>query len=171
MRWIKSIYRFISFEAKKSLIDCKFLLKMTSSGFRWIKSNQSEKIIFVCLHWKLSQRKWTQIQKQSPGVVLSKHSLKKVFLKISQNSQGNTCARVSFLIKLKASWGLNLPEPEVAGLSLVQVFSGEFCEIFKNTFFYRTSLVAASINFFFVDHQKVKMALLEAFLSLWFSFF
>ena len=29
--------------------------------------------------------------------------LKKVFLKISQNSQQNTCARVSFLIKLQAS--------------------------------------------------------------------
>ena len=26
----------------------------------------------------------------------------KVFLEISQNSQGNTCARVSFLIKLQA---------------------------------------------------------------------
>ena len=29
-------------------------------------------------------------------------SIKKVFLEISQNSQENTCARVSFLIKLKA---------------------------------------------------------------------
>ena len=29
--------------------------------------------------------------------------LKKVFLKISQNSQENTCARISFLIKLQAS--------------------------------------------------------------------
>ena len=29
---------------------------------------------------------------------------KKLFLEISQNSQENTCARVSFLIKLKA-WG------------------------------------------------------------------
>ena len=29
----------------------------------------------------------------------------KVFLEISQNSQKNTCARVSFLIKLQA-WGL-----------------------------------------------------------------
>ena len=28
--------------------------------------------------------------------------------------------------------------------TLGQVFSCEFCEIFKNTFFYRTSLVAAS---------------------------
>ena len=29
--------------------------------------------------------------------------LKKVLLKISQNSQENTCARLSFLIKLQAS--------------------------------------------------------------------
>ena len=32
---------------------------------------------------------------------------KKAFLEISQNSQGNTCARVSFLIKFQAS-GLQL---------------------------------------------------------------
>ena len=30
-------------------------------------------------------------------------SIRKVFLKISQNSQENTCDRVSFLIKLQAS--------------------------------------------------------------------
>ena len=41
-------------------------------------------------------------------------SVKKVFLEISQNSQENTCARASFLIKLQAA-----------------------------TFFYRTPLVAA----------------------------
>ena len=29
-------------------------------------------------------------------------SAKKVFLKLSQNSQENTCARVSFLVKLQA---------------------------------------------------------------------
>ena len=39
--------------------------------------------------------------------------LKKVFLKISQNSQENICARVSFLIKLQAS-------------GLTQMFSCEF---------------------------------------------
>ena len=39
------------------------------------------------------------IQKQSPRRVLSK----KVLLEISQSSQENTCARVSFLIKLQAS--------------------------------------------------------------------
>ena len=47
----------------------------------------------------------------------------KVFLEISQNSQKNTCARVSFLIKLQALG------------TLAQVFSCEFCEISKNTFF------------------------------------
>ena len=34
--------------------------------------------------------------------------------------------------------------------ALAQVFSGEFCEIYKNTFYYRTPLVAGSgvlINF------------------------
>ena len=53
---------------------------------------------------------------------------KKVVLNILQNSQENICARVSFLTKLQA------------------VFSYEFCEISKNTFFYRTPLVAASEN-------------------------
>ena len=46
---------------------------------------------------------------------------KKLLLEISQNSQPNTCARVSFLIKFKKE-------------TLAQVLSCEFCEIFKNTF-------------------------------------
>ena len=45
---------------------------------------------------------------------------KKLFLE-TQNSQGNTCARVFF--------------NKVAGLTLAQVFSCEFCEISKSTFF------------------------------------
>ena len=52
-------------------------------------------------------------------------SVKRVFLEISQNSQENTFARVSFL---------------------AQVFSCEFCEISKNNFFHITPLVAASVN-------------------------
>ena len=39
--------------------------------------------------------------------VFQRCSVKKVFLEISQNSQENTCARVSFLIKLQVS-GLQL---------------------------------------------------------------
>ena len=50
-----------------------------------------------------------------------------VFLEILQNSQENTCARVSFLIKLQASG-----KPQAS-------------EISKNTFFHRTPLVAAFV--------------------------
>ena len=63
---------------------------------------------------------------------------KKVFLEISQSSQENACARVSFLIKLKTC---NFIKKE----TLAQVFSCEFCEISKNTFFHKTPLVTASM--------------------------
>ena len=39
-------------------------------------------------------------RRQYIEAVVWRCSVKKVFLKISQNSQENTCARVSFLIKL-----------------------------------------------------------------------
>ena len=54
---------------------------------------------------------------------------KKVFLKISQNSQEITCGRVSFLIKLQAEV-YNFIKKE----NLAQGFSCEFCEIVKNNF-------------------------------------
>ena len=57
--------------------------------------------------------------------------IKKVFLKISQNSQENTCVRVSFLIKASADSG--------ADVFLWILW------ILKNTYFYRTPLVAASV--------------------------
>ena len=37
-------------------------------------------------------------------VVVQRCSTKNIFLEISQNSQDNTCARASFLIKLQVSW-------------------------------------------------------------------
>ena len=49
--------------------------------------------------------------------------LKEVFLEISKNSQENTCAKFSFLIKF------------LKNETLAQVFYSEFCEISKNTFF------------------------------------
>ena len=64
----------------------------------------------------------------STKAVAQRCFVKKVFFKISQNSQENTCARVSFLIKLQAC---NFIKKE----TLAQVFSCEFCEILKNTFF------------------------------------
>ena len=51
---------------------------------------------------------------------------KKVFLKILQNSRENTCVRDSFLTNFQAT---------LLKKSLAQVFSCEFCEISKNTFF------------------------------------
>ena len=39
--------------------------------------------------------------------VAQRYSIKKVFLKILQNSQENICVGVSFMVKLKA-WGLQL---------------------------------------------------------------
>ena len=49
-----------------------------------------------------------------------------MFLKISQNAQENTCAKVYFLIRLQAS-------------SQALVFSCEFYKIFKNAFSQNTS--------------------------------
>ena len=57
-------------------------------------------------------------------------SAKKVFIEISQNSQENTCARVSFSIKLQAS-ACHFIKKE----TLAEVFSCEFCKISKNIFF------------------------------------
>ena len=59
-----------------------------------------------------------------------RYSIKKVFLKISPNSQENTCVSVSFLIKLQA-FTCNLIKKE----TLTEMFSCEFCVIFKGTFF------------------------------------
>ena len=52
--------------------------------------------------------------------------IKKVFLEISQNSQENTCASLSFLLKLSDF---------IKKERLAQVFSCEFCEISKKVFF------------------------------------
>ena len=73
-----------------------------------------------------------KVQKQSPGDVLQK----KVFLEISpENSQENTYAGVFFL------------EPFIKKESLTLVFFCEFYEhLSKNTIFYRTPQVAASVK-------------------------
>ena len=68
-----------------------------------------------------------------------------MFIEILQNSQENTCARDSFLVKFQAC---NFIRNE----SLAQVFSCEFCEISKNTFFYGTPPVADSVCFIKINH-------------------
>ena len=65
----------------------------------------------------------------------------KVFLENSQNSQENTCVKVSFLIKLQAQ-ACNFIKKE----TLAQVFSYEFCKISKNTFFTEHLWATASVH-------------------------
>ena len=59
------------------------------------------------------------IIEKSESEAATRDVLEKKVLEISQNSQQNTCVRVSFLIKLQA---------------LAQLFCCEFCEISNNTF-------------------------------------
>ena len=61
-----------------------------------------------------------------------------MFLKISQYSKENTCATVSFLIKRQSC---NFIKKE----TLAQLFSCEFCEVFKNTVFQEHLWTTASI--------------------------
>ena len=64
----------------------------------------------------------------------------KVFLEISQNSLENTGVKVSFLIKLQVE-ACNFIKKE----TLAQVFSCEFCENSRNTFFTDHLWVTASV--------------------------
>ena len=72
-----------------------------------------------------------------------------VFLKNSQNSQENTCARVSCLIKLQASGNFLKKE------TLAQVFSCEFCDISKNTFFAEHLRVTASVLYILWEKKSI----------------
>ena len=73
-------------------------------------------------------------------------SVRKMFLKISQNSQENICVSmtlvsVSFLIKLLA-----LTSNFIKKEALAQVFSCEFCQISKNTFLKEHFWATASVR-------------------------
>ena len=84
---------------------------MSSSKVSRVLNAISRCFLYMACHIKV-------LPEAATGAVL----LEKVFLEISQNSQENTCARVS---------GLQLIKKE----TLARVFSSEFCEISKNTFF------------------------------------
>ena len=71
--------------------------------------------------------KW--VNQEHLEIVARRCSVKIMCLKISQNSQENTGAIVSILIKLQAEV-CNFIKKE----TLAQVFSCEFCKISKDTF-------------------------------------
>ena len=89
-------------------------------------------------------------------------SIKKPFLKISQNSQENTCARVSFLIKFQAL-ACNFVKKE----TLAHVFFCEFCEILMNAFF--TDYLPANACIFWVPLSifKGNFLCMSKFMSNW----
>ena len=74
------------------------------------------------------------IEMSSPQTeaVVQRCFVNKVFLEISQNSQENTCVRVSLLIKLQAS---NFIKKE----TLAQVFPVKFAEFLRTPFLQNTS--------------------------------
>ena len=75
-----------------------------------------------------------------------------MFLEISQNLQENTCAKVSFFNKIADLWLANFIKKE----ALAQVFSFDFCEISKNTFFtehLRTTASDFRIPTFLIDEH------------------
>ena len=74
-------------------------------------------------------------------------SAKNVFLEILQNSPENACARVSFNF---------IKEDAPAQMAPAQVFSCEFCEIFWNSFSYRTPQVAASEVIYMIQSAREK---------------
>ena len=78
-----------------------------------------------------------------PEAAVRRCSIKNVFLEISQNSQENTCARDSFVIKLQAC---DL-QPYYKRVSDTGVFLW-ILQNSKNTYFYRTPLLAAFVFFY-----------------------
>ena len=93
-----------------------------------LTQKETRSLMDPCVHWTLlylivfMHRTMTELEAVVRGC-----SVKMVFLEISQGSEENTCARDSDLI--------NFIKKE----SLAQVFSSEFCEIFRNTFLQNTS--------------------------------
>ena len=65
-----------------------------------------------------------------------------MFLKVLQNSQENTCAGASYLINLQAALKLE---------TLAQLFSCEFCEIFKKIIL-KNSSVRLLLYFLLLDY-------------------
>ena len=99
-----------------------------SSPRNWTYIRRSENVLDVF---------WTSYVRSICALCLREEVLfyeYKLFLNISKNLQENTCARVSFLIKLLA-WGL---QPYLKRIPS-QVYSWEFREIFKITVSLNTS--------------------------------
>ena len=79
-----------------------------------------------------------------------------MFLEILENWQENTCARVSVLVNLQ-DLALNFMRKE----TLAQLFSFEFCNIFKNTVFIENLQATASAKLKQVSYFAPSFSLLS----------
>ena len=102
-------------------------LSFRKSSIRWME--QKTPLILETYRRLINWPKWSCGEYLLLEAVAQRCSVKKVLLKFTQNSQENTLARVSYLIKLQVS-ACNFIKKE----TLAQVFSCEFCEILKNTY-------------------------------------
>ena len=101
---------------KKGVI--KNFAKFTGNHWSFLYKNETLAEVFSCKFWEFFKKPFQEtIFKKKAALLKRKNliqflklflklvqrcSVKRVLLKISQNSQENTCARVSFLIKLQA---------------------------------------------------------------------
>ena len=100
------------------------------------------------LHLKITGHVYSFIESaEISEVVAQRCSVKKFLWEISQKSQENTCARVSFLTKLQAS---------TIKQTLAQVFFCEFCKSSRSTSCYRTPSVDASEIYLWTLTQTYK---------------
>ena len=76
-----------------------------------------------------------------------------MFLEILHNSQENTCARVSFLLKFAGLRRATLLRYE----NLAQTFSCEFCEISRNTVFTEHLQETSSVWFCLSKLEKLSI--------------
>ena len=134
--------------------SCKAWLKITLSknifdfeACASTKTHRRENLKLIVTNWKDRFELWiTTTCIRISEAVIRRCSMKKLFLKILQNWQKSTCARVSFLIKLQASG--NFIKKEVKEVN-AKVFSYEFCEYLR-TLFYRIPPVLAFLLCFHI---------------------
>ena len=130
-KWLQHRY----FTVKFAKFIKNFFLQDTSCGCFCNVHGNNNQAFFTCteasFHRQLNFRKKVFVEKnhQPNSSSFNEATLgikeaatrgvlwKKVFLEVSQNSQANNCARVSFLIKLQA-WGLQLYQKRGSGTSV-----------------------------------------------------
>ena len=113
-------FRLLNTYVKRSLQLKRLQQNIVAASITWYYC------LYIAQNWSFTWR----ISSTMSRISHQRCSIKKGFLKISQKFTENTCARVSFLIKLKEPEACNFIQKE----TLAQVFSCEFCGISKNTF-------------------------------------